>query len=65
MTKEVLNKLPENILVTIENYKKQYNGLPDRKDENRGRMAGYVQGLRDAGAITERERQAIFVYMTV
>lgn len=65
MTKEVLNKLPKNILVTIENYKKHYNGLPDRRDETRGSMAGYVQGLRDAGAITERERQIIFIYMTV
>lgn len=65
MTKEVLNKLPKNILANIKNYKKQYNGLHDQKDEYRGRMAGYVKGLRDAGAITERERQVIFVYMTV
>jgi hypothetical protein len=65
MTKETLNKIPKEIQGQLNTYKKLYAGLPDKRVETRARMAGYVQGLRDAGLITERERQILFTYMTV
>ncbi len=64
-TMEVINKLPQDILKTVKGYKEQYNNPANKTCEVRARMAGYVQGLRDAGVISERERQVVFVYMTV
>lgn len=73
MAKTTLNKLPKNVLNKVEEFKTRYTNLSatgslremKMKDEIRIRMASYVEGLRDAGLITERERQIIFVYMTV
>ena len=64
--REIINKLPENVLLKVNQYREAYthfDGL--NRAEARVRMAGYVEGLRDAGLITERERQTVYVYMTV
>lgn len=65
MTRETVNKLPEHIRVAIEEFKRDYKNAGLRKDEVRSGLAGYAKGLRDAGLITERERQILFVYGTV
>ena len=67
MTRETLNKLPANVREIIENLRKEYKNAVgyNRKGAKRERLAGYVMGLRDAGLITERERQILFVYGTV
>ena len=66
-TRQIINKLPENVLARVERYRELYARAYTTRiqDEIRNRMSGYVLGLRDAGLITERERGAIFVYMTV
>ena len=65
MVRETLTKIPENVKRQLDEYKRLYNGLPDRREETIARSAGYLLGLRDAGIITERERQILFVYTTV
>lgn len=65
MTREVLRKMPDNVKRAIEDLRKDYKNEALNKDCVRNRSAGYVQGLRDAGLITERERQILFVYTTV
>lgn len=65
MTREVINKMPEKVMDVINMYRKDYANPTIRKDVTREGLAGYVKGLRDAGLITERERQILFVYGTV
>lgn len=65
MTREVLNRMPENVKFVLETLRKDYKNAALDKAEVRCRAAGYTQGLRDAGFITERERQILFVYTTV
>ena len=67
MTRETLDKLPENVRNEIERLRKDYKHeeLYNRQDAARARLAGYVKGLQDAGLITERERMFLFSYGTV
>ncbi len=65
MTRELIARLPANVLSYVEECRKAYKNPVLDKDEVRARLAGYVMGLRDAGLITERERQILFVYGTV
>ena len=65
MVKETLNKVPESVKRQLDEYKRMYEGIPNRREETSARAAGYVLGLKDAGLITERERMALFVYTTV
>lgn len=63
MVKQTLEALPKNIRSMVEELRRRYTYT--HSDSDRARMAGYVLGLRDAGFITEAQRRAIFVYMTV
>lgn len=65
MTKELISRLPSNVVASVEDIRKDYKNPVLSKDETRARLAGYVKGLCDAGLITERERQILFVYGTV
>ena len=65
MTREVIEKLPGGIRWQIEDMRKDYKNPAVNHEAARARLAGYVNGLRDAGMITDRERQIIFVYGTV
>lgn len=65
MTREVLNKIPENVRSAIEELRRDYYNDALNIDKVRSRAYGYTLGLRDAGLITERERQILFVYTTV
>ena len=65
MTRETLAKLPDAVLKNIEGLRHDYKSNVVNKDIARAQSAWYVKGLRDAGLITERERQILFVYTTV
>lgn len=80
MIRDTLNKLPKQVIRQIRNYRvdytrwKKYAESDDEGyantgrryiDETRERMGGYALGLMHAGLITEHERRALFVYMTV
>lgn len=65
MTKDVFEKLPEAVYAQLESIRKDYKNRALNREETRARLAGYVQGLRDAGLISERERQILFAYGTV
>ena len=64
-TREVVERQPENIRYVIEQLRKDYKNPALDKDEISAHLYGYTRGLRDAGAITERERQILFLYGTV
>ena len=71
--REVINGLPKSVREKVEEFRGEYKRLGGdysryalgKREEVRTRMAGYVLGLRDAGLITERGRQIVFIYMTV
>ena len=67
MTRKTLEKLPENVRNTVEGLKKHFNTLTDyhARYEMRERIAGYTDGLRDAGIVTDRERAIIYIYATL
>ena len=68
MTREVITKMKErfpNIMYCIENLRKDYKNDSLNKDAVRKESYGYTKGLHDAGLITERERQVLFIYTTV
>ena len=67
MTKETLERMPEHVRAKLESFRKAYHAenFPHWHYENaRARSAAYVDGLKDAGLISERERQILFVYTT-
>ena len=74
MTRELLNKLPQKVRDEIERLRGEYKKGVDaddprywitRRENVRFVVRGYLTGLRDAGLITERERQILTVYTTV
>ena len=65
MTRETLNRMPENVRRNLEGLRHEYKSGVVSKDEVRAKAAWYVKGLRDAGLITERERGKLFIYTTV
>lgn len=64
MTTQVLAKLPDEVRNNIEELKRMYKNLPDCWSNIHARVSGYTCGLRDAGLITDRERQILFDYVT-
>ena len=67
-TKETLERMPKHVVDYLEHLRSDYNmdGFNyAHKAATRNRAAGYTLGLRDAGLITERERQILFIYTTV
>ena len=72
MTRETIEKLPENVRREIEQIRADYNRRKQDKyystatfAEAAGYRSGYLKALRDAGIITEQERKIIHVYTTV
>ena len=65
MTRELLNKLPAHVVEQMNQIRKDYKNPALNKDEVRNMNYGYTKGLRDAGLITERERQILYIYGTV
>lgn len=65
MTKETIKRMPQKIINRIEQFRKDYKNAAISKEKTRARISGYIDGLMDAGAITEQERKVLFVYCTV
>ena len=68
MTREIINKMPEAVKNRLERLRKDYKDADytyHKKDMAREASAAYVMGLKDAGRVTERERQVLFIYTTV
>ena len=63
MTKETLEKMPIPVRQELERLRQSCKS--DQKKFEIMRAAGYVKGLRDAGLITERQRQILFIYTSV
>lgn len=64
-TRECVEKQPQHIRDRIELIRKDYKNPAIPRGKTQEMLYGYTLGLRDAGAITERERQILFVYGTV
>ena len=64
MTRELLNSLSEPIRNRIE-YLKENASDPRYRELYVNKALGYIEGLRDAGVITENERKAIFCYVSL
>ena len=64
-TRELINRLPDTIRTHIERLRIEYNTDGFNTTAVRQELYGYTLGLRDAGFLTERERQILFVYGTV
>ena len=72
-TREIIEGLPKSVREKVEEFRGDYKRLDGdysryalgKREAVRTRMAGYALGLRDAGLITERGRQIVFIYMTV
>ncbi len=68
MTKTVLEKLEGTIYKTTleqkKNDRQRFEEMGHKKEADgiKKSVAGYVQALRDCRVITERERQALFIY---
>lgn len=65
-TREIIEKLPENIRERIDEYRAIYKKEKDDGRYNyhfiRAEWYGYVKGLLDYGAITDYERRVIYIY---
>ena len=64
-TREVFNRMPETVRNKLDNIRKDYKSKALDTNAIRAELYGYTLGLRDAGLISERERQILFVYGTV
>lgn len=64
-TRELLKKLPENVLWNIERLRKDYTTSTFHVAQVRAEIYGYVRGLTDAGLINENERRLLYCYATV
>ena len=65
MTRDLIDRLPNSIRSHIERLRREYTNDGFDHDAVRKELYGYTLGLRDAGLLTERERQILFVYGTV
>ena len=65
MTREVISKMPKRVVDALNQLRKDYYNNALNADEVRKESYGYTKGLRDAGIITERERQVLFIYTTI
>lgn len=63
-TQEVLNRMPERVLRNLRDYKAEYQeGVA--KAFARHTIRAYLNGLEDAGFITESERKTLFAWATL
>ena len=68
MVKEVFERMPEAVKKQINEYKQTYKKHEDdyrMRDITRACASAYVRGLMHAGLVNNRERQSLFIYITV
>jgi hypothetical protein len=61
---ELVEKQPEQIQRRLQEFKEMRN-IDSRRAEARHRAGAYTQALCDAGIITDKERQQLFIYTTL
>lgn len=65
MTQKTLDRMPKNVIYKLDDIKaRRKNGYWNWKEAN-ARAYEYTLGLMDAGFITDKERQILFLYTTV
>lgn len=64
-TREVINKLPENIRNRIEEYRGNIKTDHSHRELYISKSSGYIDGLYDARLITDQERRILKVYRTI
>ena len=64
-TRETLGRMPVHVVERLESFRAEHKNPALNRDETRKAFYGYTLGLKDAGLITERERQILYVYCTV
>ena len=57
--------MPEKVVNVLNQLRKDYYNDALNTDAVRKESYGYTKGLCDAGLITERERQVLFLYTTI
>ena len=65
MTRETLEKLPQEVRNRIERFKKDSKNNIRYRELYVNKGIGYVEGLRDAGLISENECKALKCYVTI
>lgn len=64
-TRQILNKMPENVMSTIEFLRNEYSFGRIDHEELLAKSLYYLNGLEHAGLITQSERRSLFVYTTI
>ena len=65
MTRELLNRMPEKILSTIELWKTRYNDTRLDRTITKAEIRGYIKGLVDSDVLSENEYRILLCYMTL
>lgn len=65
MTKELLDRMPECVVQALDTFKRRRRAELLTRSEVAILAYEYTKGLRDAGLITDKERQVLFIYTTV
>lgn len=63
-TRELLDSLSDTIRDRLKNYRAIYSAAPDKRVASDCVMH-YLRGLQDAGAITQRGYQMLYIYTTL
>ena len=67
-TRELIARLPQNVMERIDGMKKTYRAFhPGERthEETRLIINAYITGLKDAGLITEHERRILYNFATL
>lgn len=66
MVREVLNRLPDKVVTSLNIWKDHYSDSRFDTDIARAEIRGYLKGLRDSGVIkNDTEYKCLFCYCTV
>jgi hypothetical protein len=65
MTRETVEKLPQEIRNRIEQFRQDAKKDAARRELYINKGRGYVEGLRDAGMIKEYESRILKCYLTI
>lgn len=64
-TRDTMHSLPVNVQERIESFRANIRKDPTHREFYICRASGYLEGLRDAGAISEMDRAVLRGYVAV